>query len=127
MLICTVAGVVAVESHHKGSKQSQGNGVDTDHWQPTNWEVFVDGYRQTIEFEVTKQDHMSESATMGQPLTRTVMFKDPKKDMRKTAWHILMKVVALYSIDIVCTTIVAVHSVDVVYLAVSLLLPPDII
>ena len=54
------------------------------------------------------------------------MFKDPKKDMRKTAWHILMKVVALYSIDIVYTPIVALHSIDVVYLAVPLLLQPDI-
>ena len=54
------------------------------------------------------------------------MFKDPKKDMRKTAWHILMKVVALYSIGIVYTPIVALHSIDVVYLAVPLLLQPDI-
>ena len=90
-MICTVTGVVAVESHHKGSKQSQGNGVDKDHWQPTNWEVFVDGHRHTLEFEVTKNDHMSEAATPGTPLSRTVMFKDPKKGMRKTAWHILMK------------------------------------
>ena len=125
-MIRTVSGVVAVEPHSKGSKQSQGNGVDTDHWQPTNWEVAVAGYRKTLEFEVTKHDHMSEAAMMVLPLTRTVMFKDPNKDMRKTAWHILMKVVALYSIDIVYTTIVAVHSFDVVYLAVSLLLQPDI-
>ena len=49
-----MTGVVAVESHHLGSKESQGNGVDKDHWQPTNWEVFVNGYTRTIEFEVTK-------------------------------------------------------------------------
>ena len=55
VLICTVAGVVAVESHHNRSKQTQGNGMDTDHWQPTNWEVFVDGYRQTIEFELSDE------------------------------------------------------------------------
>ena len=54
------------------------------------------------------------------------MFKDPKKDMRKTAWHILMKVVALHSIDIVYTPIVALHSIDVVYLAVPSRLQPDI-
>ena len=41
--------------------------------------------------EVTKHDHLSEVATSGMQLTRTVMFKDPKKDMRKIAWHILMK------------------------------------
>ena len=89
-MICTVTGVVAVEEHHKGSKQSQGNGVDKDHWQPINWEVFIEGHRHTLEFEVTKNDHMSETATPW-PLSRTVMFKDPKKGMRKTAWHILMK------------------------------------
>ena len=75
--------------------------------------------------EVTRHDHLSDVATNGR-LTRTVMFKDPKKDMRKTAWHILMKVVALYSTDIVYTPIVAVHSIDVVYLAVSLRLQSDI-
>ena len=125
MLICTVTGVVAVEPHHKGSKESQGNGKDADHEQPTNWEVFVKGYKHTIEFEVTRHDHISDVATNGQ-LTRTVMFKDPKKGMRKTAWHILMKVVALYSTDIVYTPIFAMHSIDVVYLAVSLRLRSDI-
>ena len=44
----------------------------------------------------------------------------------ETTWHILMKVVALYSIDIVYIPIVALHSIDVVYLAVPLLLQPDI-
>ena len=83
-------------------------------------------HTRTLEFEVTKNDHVSEAATSGIPLTRTVMFKDPKKDMRKTAWHILMKVVELYSIGIVYTSIVALHSIDVVYLAVPLLLQPDI-
>ena len=73
VLTCTVTGVVAVESHYKGSKQSQGNGVDADHWQPTNWEVFVDGHRHTLEFEVTKHDHMSEAATNGVPLSLMVM------------------------------------------------------
>ena len=72
-MICTVTGVVAVESHHKGSKQSQGNGVDKDHWQHTNWEVFVDGHRHALEFEVTKHDHMSEAATNGVPLSRMLM------------------------------------------------------
>ena len=75
--------------------------------------------------EVTRHDHLSDVATNGR-LTRTVMFKDPKKDMRRTAWHILMKVVALHSIDMVYTPIVALHSIDVVYLAVSSRLQPDI-
>ena len=80
-----MTGVVAVESHHLGSKESQGNGVDKDHWQPTNWEVFVNGYTRTIEFEVTKHDHVKGATT------RTVMFKDPRTGMRQLAWQILLK------------------------------------
>ena len=47
-------------------------------------------------------------------------------NMRKTAWHIIMRVVKLYSIGIVDTAIVALHSIDVVYLAVLLLIQSDI-
>ena len=83
--------VIGVQAHHKGSKTSQGN--IGDHWQETNWEVFVHGYKKTLEFEVTKNDHMSEIATRGLPPTRTVMFKDPQKDMRQIAWKILMRAV----------------------------------
>ena len=64
-MICTVSGVVAVEPHSKGSKQSQGNGKDTDHWQPTNWEVTVAGHRKTLEFEVTKHDILVRRQRLG--------------------------------------------------------------
>ena len=84
-----VSCVTGVAPHRKGSKASQGN--HGDHWQETNWAVSVKGCKKTLEFEVTKNDHLSAIATKGIPLTRTVMFKDPTKDMRKLAWHILMQ------------------------------------
>ena len=76
------------------SKSSQGN--LGDHISERNIKVFpyqpgVPRAKQRyVEFELTRNDHMSENAPC--PTTVTVMFKDPAKQLVVQAWQILRHV-----------------------------------
>ena len=79
--------VEKVQPHAKGSKAAQNNPSE-GHAQQHNWQVFLHGYANPLEYEVTWSKHYKEH---GKYTGVSVCFKTAPRGMELLAWEILIQ------------------------------------